>query len=83
MTGLTPEVMRTAAGAFSAVRRLRKSGFEQAATDALIGTPAPSSAPPPGDIVSRLERLDALHRSGALDDAQYEAAKTALLQEEG
>jgi hypothetical protein len=31
------------------------------------------------DIVSALERLDALHRSGALDDAEYEAAKDKLL----
>jgi hypothetical protein len=84
LAGLTPEVMRTAADAFSAMRKLRTSGaLEQvvagAMTDAAVRTPAAA----PDDIVSRLERLDALHRSGALDDAQYEAAKRALLQEEG
>lgn len=31
------------------------------------------------DLVSALERLDALHRSGAIDDAEYEAAKERLL----
>jgi hypothetical protein len=31
------------------------------------------------DVVSRLERLDALHRSGALDDVEYEAAKDQIL----
>jgi hypothetical protein len=35
-----------------------------------------------GDLVTQLERLDALHRSGALDDQQYEAAKRAVLQQE-
>jgi hypothetical protein len=33
-----------------------------------------------GDLVTQLERLDTLHRSGALDDQQYEAAKRAVLQ---
>jgi hypothetical protein len=40
---------------------------------------APAS-PADADMVSRLERLDALHRSGALDDAEYEAAKDAVLR---
>ena len=31
------------------------------------------------DVVSALERLDALHRLGALDDAQYEEAKSRVL----
>ena len=31
------------------------------------------------DIVSELERLDSLHRSGALSDAEYEKAKRRLL----
>jgi hypothetical protein len=31
------------------------------------------------DLVSALERLDALHRSGAIDAAEYEAAKERLL----
>jgi hypothetical protein len=35
------------------------------------------------DLVSGLERLDALHRSGALDDAEYEAAKDKLLDTGG
>jgi hypothetical protein len=39
------------------------------------GTGTMSSA----ELVAQLERLDALHRSGALDDAQFEAAKRSLL----
>lgn len=83
LAGLTPEVMRTAVGAFSAMRKLRKSGvLEQAVADAFNADATATSAPRSDDIVSRLERLDALHRAGALDDAQYEAAKQALLEEE-
>jgi hypothetical protein len=33
----------------------------------------------PADLVSALERLNALHQTGALDDAEYEAAKDKLL----
>lgn len=35
----------------------------------------------PDDIVSALERLNALHESGALDDAEFEAAKQKLLED--
>jgi hypothetical protein len=41
------------------------------------------STPREADLVSRLERLDALHRSGALDDREFEAAKRALLGDLG
>jgi hypothetical protein len=34
-----------------------------------------------GDLVDRLERLDRLHREGALDDAEYDAAKRAVIDE--
>jgi hypothetical protein len=83
MAGLTPDVMRTAAGAFSAMRKLRTSGVLEQAVPEAMSSPTVASERQPDDIVSRLERLDALHRSGALDDAQYETAKMALLQEEG
>jgi hypothetical protein len=84
MAGLSPEVMRTVGGALSAVRTLRRSGaLEDLARGAVSTSEAPPPGPPKGDIVSGLERLDALHRSGALDDSEYEAAKRALLREEG
>jgi hypothetical protein len=35
------------------------------------------------DVVSRLERLDRLHRAGSIDDAEYEAAKERVLGEDG
>ena len=42
--------------------------------------PTPSAPANAGtDVVTELERLDALYRSGALDDEQYEAAKDRLL----
>ena len=35
-----------------------------------------------GNFVARLERLAALHEQGALDDAEFAAAKRRLLGEE-
>ena len=46
--------------------------------------PTPPGAPPDdagGDLVDRLERLARLHREGALDDAEYDAAKRAVIDE--
>ncbi|MFC7876273.1 SHOCT domain-containing protein [Isoptericola sp. NPDC057391] len=56
-------------------------------TPSLAPTPAPSApasptAPPPpggGDVVDRLERLDALHAAGSLTDAEYASAKARVL----
>jgi hypothetical protein len=51
-------------------------------------TERPPDAPPPddnsgdGDLVSDLERLAALHRSGQLTDDEYARAKDARLSEE-
>lgn len=63
------------------VRRLR--GQETPVPDLRARFAARRTAPPePGvgpDLVTRLERLDALHRSGALDDREYEAAKAAVI----
>jgi hypothetical protein len=84
MAGLTPDVVKTAASALSTMRKLRKSGaFEQAGAEATTESPMDSPSTRSEDIVSRLERLEILHRSGALDDAEYEAAKMAVLHEEG
>jgi Short C-terminal domain len=49
---------------------------------------APGAGPrpgtkPSGDLVSQLERLAALHRAGALDDQEYEAAKREVLASGG
>jgi hypothetical protein len=77
LAGMTPEVMRAAADTLSALRNLRKSGvLEQTMAEALQHQPGAEE-----DIVSRLERLDGLHRSGALTDTEYQAAKQALLKE--
>jgi hypothetical protein len=37
------------------------------------------AAPPPADESAQLERLDELHRSGALDDEEFTAAKQRVL----
>ena len=46
---------------------------------------APASATPPAgpaDLVTKLERLDALHRRGGIDDQEYRDAKARLLASE-
>lgn len=51
---------------------------------AAVGTAVRRATTPPpfrdDDLVGRLERLADLHRSGALDDAQYESAKRSVLE---
>jgi hypothetical protein len=68
-------------------------GSVATATDASVTTGVPTAAGPspatpsgawvhsgaPDAVVSALERLEALHRSGALSDAQYEEAKHRVL----
>lgn len=43
----------------------------------------PRPSPKGEGVVAELERLDALRRSGAIDDGEYRAAKRRLLGEEG
>jgi hypothetical protein len=42
-------------------------------------TPAPAEPPAADDTVTRLRDLAALHESGALDDAEFAAAKAKVL----
>jgi hypothetical protein len=55
-------------------------------TTTVVASPPPPKAARPDDddddLVSDLERLAALHRSGALSDDEYARAKTARLDEE-
>jgi len=44
----------------------------------VVAGPAPQGAPG-GDVVGQLERLAALHRSGALTDAEFAAQKARLM----
>jgi hypothetical protein len=60
-----------AAAALSALRSIRSRGWT-------ISRPAP--APAGDDLAADLERLDSLHRSGALSDAEYQAAKDAVIK---
>ncbi|MCX4684948.1 hypothetical protein OG401_11625 [Kitasatospora purpeofusca] len=57
--------------------RLEQEGIT---VPALITLAAPTTSPRDGDVVSALERLAALHREGALDAAEFTAAKALLLR---
>lgn len=77
------------------VRRFTGSGppRNRGAADPLSSTPAvsgratasepTSSIEESTDLITALERLDALHRSGALDDEEFEKAKERILRAEG
>jgi hypothetical protein len=43
--------------------------------------PPPPGAGHPNDVVGRLKDLDALHRSGALNDAEFASAKAMVLSD--
>lgn len=72
-TLVPPGTARAAAASMAALRRAMRSSR--------TGPRSPEPEPD-GDLVSRLERLARLHRDGALDDAEYEAAKRTVLDEE-
>jgi len=58
---------------------VRSKGGASVASDPF--TPPPAEPADPSDLVGELERLDALHRSGALGDSEYAAAKRKLLED--
>ncbi len=63
-------------------RRLLVPGRPTASMAAALQRTQAAAAPTvtgTGDVVSMLERLDALHRSGALNDQEYEQAKRRVL----
>jgi hypothetical protein len=66
----TPGSIRTAMSALSTLRQASAGSG-----------PAKSGASGP-DLVAVLERLDALHRSGAIDDEEYRTAKRSVLGSE-
>lgn len=85
--------IQMAASGLSAFRQLRKSmpDMMKAMREGMAAWPqAPGSAVPPGtggspfvgtpeNLVTVLAKLGELHRSGALSDAEYQAAKSAVL----
>jgi Short C-terminal domain len=66
-----------------AYARGRNQGQEEEAESEQAYAPAPAPAPPPPaastDDASELERLAALHQSGALSDDEFAAAKQKVL----
>ncbi|MGH2725122.1 MAG: hypothetical protein ACRDI0_12875 [Actinomycetota bacterium] len=67
---LPPATIRAAASTMAAVRKMGRAG----------GGDASGEDGGNGDVVSALERLHALHRSGALDDQEYRAAKRRVIE---
>jgi hypothetical protein len=79
---LLPRRARSAASTGSGSSRW--IGWEAAsATTAATSTTAAPTPDRPGDLVTSLERLDELHRSGALDDDEYDEAKRRILEAGG
>ena len=89
LTGRTPpppprEALRPP-GARAVASRYRERRQARTSTPEMAGGAdgGPSAAEPdggqPSDMVSALERLHYLHRTGAIDDAEYEAAKDRVL----
>jgi hypothetical protein len=76
MKGKTPDVGSFAGSPVRALSLAKKvaSSASRLDVDDIVGKVATSD-----DIVSNLERLDKLYRSGALDARQYEAAKQKVL----
>jgi hypothetical protein len=86
-------LMRVAAGAATATvaykagqRRTQQNQYNEQAQEAYAQTQAPQAPPaapppaaPPADSTAELERLAKLHESGALNDAEFAAAKSKLL----
>ena len=72
-------LMRMAAGAATA-RVAYEAGRRRAEEEEPPrATEASTPAPPVTDSVGELDRLVELHRSGALDDDEFAAAKSKLL----
>ena len=72
----------SATPASSAPRVVAVSGADAARLiEQFAGAAGAASASAPADPVAQLERLAALHSSGALSDAEFDAAKRAVLGE--
>jgi hypothetical protein len=72
----------TKSGMFADLMRQASEAVAAGTPTSTAGTPTPAGFTPSGageGLVTALERLDNLHRSGALDDAQYEAAKRKII----
>jgi hypothetical protein len=65
------------------VNELVQRANRQASTAAAAATPPPATLVPEDDLVSRLERLAALHRAGSLTYDEYQRAKAAVISEGG
>jgi hypothetical protein len=77
----TRSVVREQGGGALA-RRFGMPGRVRFAAGASAGAAPSGGALDDGDLVARLERLAALHRDGSLSDAEFEAAKRAVLGED-
>jgi hypothetical protein len=71
-----PEILRAMSSAAAAWPQ--SSGYPTVTVTGTGSTPT-SGAPDPGGLVAVLAKLDELHRSGALSDDEYQAAKKQVL----
>src|SRR5574340_541213 len=78
----TAVIAGTATAASNAVNN-KAAGQQAAAQQAqMLPVPAVAQAPaaaPADDLLSKLERLAALHASGALTDAEFAAVKASII----
>ena len=63
----------------SAVNDQAQAAYAATQAPAAAPAPGPAAAPAPTDSVSEIERLAALHQSGALTDEEFSAAKAKAL----
>jgi hypothetical protein len=68
--------------AFTDSASVTRAQAEAARFNALAAA-AQSPAPAQGGVVAELERLSAMHKSGALNDEEFRAAKARIINGEG
>ncbi|WP_449374352.1 SHOCT domain-containing protein [Arthrobacter psychrolactophilus] len=73
----TAVIAGTATAASNAVNA--KAANQQAAVAPAVAAPLAAPAVPEDDLLTRLERLAALHASGALSDSEFAAVKATLI----
>jgi hypothetical protein len=82
-SAISPAGIHAALGTLSNLRGMARSNTWGQADSGSSSGEAEGALPDTGDLVARLERLDALHRRGSLTDQEYEAAKRSVIASEG
>lgn len=80
---ISPAGIRAAMGTLSTLRGMARSSTWGQPNSAPSSDGVKTDLQKTGDLVARLERLDALHRRGSLTDQEYEAAKRSVIGSDG